>query len=158
MILSTNASSVFMCFLFVYYLSFESWRISYEKEVNAPPSSLQEGLSAAWVPRDPLPECGECSGKDPRDMNHTKGGLVIFTANSHPSSRELGKRIAEWVHVFQLTYLTQTNKWKQGCGQNWLLWSKQPILVLQETVCCLLCFKEEQNKKIMKRQSGFCDC
>ncbi|MEQ2157798.1 hypothetical protein GOODEAATRI_005544 [Goodea atripinnis] len=55
----------------------------------------REGLSAAWVPRDPLPECGESSGRDPRDMNHTKGGLVIFTANSHPSNRELGKRIAE---------------------------------------------------------------
>uniref|UniRef100_A0A3B5MHF3 Phosphoribosyl pyrophosphate synthase-associated protein 2 n=1 Tax=Xiphophorus couchianus TaxID=32473 RepID=A0A3B5MHF3_9TELE len=33
------------------------------------------------------------------DMNHTKGGLVIFTANSHPSSRELGKRIAERLGV-----------------------------------------------------------
>ncbi|XP_077354900.1 phosphoribosyl pyrophosphate synthase-associated protein 2 isoform X2 [Festucalex cinctus] len=32
-------------------------------------------------------------------MNHTKGGLVIFTANSHPSSRELGKRIAERLGV-----------------------------------------------------------
>uniref|UniRef100_A0A8C5A432 Phosphoribosyl pyrophosphate synthase-associated protein 2 n=1 Tax=Gadus morhua TaxID=8049 RepID=A0A8C5A432_GADMO len=33
-------------------------------------------------------------------MNHTKGGLVIFTANSHPSSRELGKRIADLACVF----------------------------------------------------------
>lgn len=56
---------------------------------------VQEGLSAAWVPRDPLPECGDSSGQTPGDMNHTKGGLVIFTANSLPSSRELGKRIAE---------------------------------------------------------------
>lgn len=56
---------------------------------------LQEGVSAAWVPRDPLPECGQSAGRDPGDMNHTKGGLVIFTANSHASSRELGKRIAE---------------------------------------------------------------
>ncbi|XP_028268692.1 phosphoribosyl pyrophosphate synthase-associated protein 2 isoform X1 [Parambassis ranga] len=32
-------------------------------------------------------------------MNHTKGGLVIFTANSHASSRELGKRIAERLGV-----------------------------------------------------------
>ncbi|KAM6905191.1 LOW QUALITY PROTEIN: phosphoribosyl pyrophosphate synthase-associated protein 2-like [Xenentodon cancila] len=32
-------------------------------------------------------------------MNHTKGGLVIFTANSHPSSRELGKKIAERLGV-----------------------------------------------------------
>nr|XP_020482385.1 phosphoribosyl pyrophosphate synthase-associated protein 2-like [Labrus bergylta] len=32
-------------------------------------------------------------------MNHTKGGLVIFTANSHPSSREMGKRIAERLGV-----------------------------------------------------------
>lgn len=68
------------------------------KEVILPVPPLQEGLSAAWVPRDPLPDCGESCGRDPRDMNHTKGGLVIFTANSHPSSRELGKRIAEWVH------------------------------------------------------------
>uniref|UniRef100_A0A673A8X2 Phosphoribosyl pyrophosphate synthase-associated protein 2 n=1 Tax=Sphaeramia orbicularis TaxID=375764 RepID=A0A673A8X2_9TELE len=37
--------------------------------------------------------------RDPKDMNHTKGGLVIFTANSHPSSRELGKRIAERLGV-----------------------------------------------------------
>ncbi|KAG7252260.1 hypothetical protein CRUP_011405, partial [Coryphaenoides rupestris] len=58
-----------------------------------------EGLSTAWVPRDPLPECGESSAREPRDMNHTKGGLVIFTANSHPSSRELGKRIAERLGV-----------------------------------------------------------
>jgi len=65
------------------------------REVTAPLCLLQEGVSAAWVPRDPLPECGESSGRDPTDMNHTKGGLVIFTANSHPSSRELGKRIAE---------------------------------------------------------------
>ncbi|CAG05972.1 unnamed protein product [Tetraodon nigroviridis] len=32
-------------------------------------------------------------------MNHTKGGLVLFTANSHPPSRELGKRIAERLGV-----------------------------------------------------------
>uniref|UniRef100_A0AAY4BFW4 Phosphoribosyl pyrophosphate synthase-associated protein 2 n=1 Tax=Denticeps clupeoides TaxID=299321 RepID=A0AAY4BFW4_9TELE len=32
-------------------------------------------------------------------MNATKGGLVIFTANSNPSSRELGKRIAERLGV-----------------------------------------------------------
>ncbi|XP_033500617.1 phosphoribosyl pyrophosphate synthase-associated protein 2 isoform X1 [Epinephelus fuscoguttatus] len=32
-------------------------------------------------------------------MNHTKGGLVIFTANSHPASRELGKRISERLGV-----------------------------------------------------------
>lgn len=57
--------------------------------------SLQEGLSAAWVPRDPLPECEESRGRESSDMNHTKGGLVLFTANSHPPSRELGKRIAE---------------------------------------------------------------
>ncbi|XP_060945587.1 phosphoribosyl pyrophosphate synthase-associated protein 2 [Limanda limanda] len=58
-----------------------------------------EGLSAAWVPRDPLPECGESGGRDPRDMNHRKGGLVIFTANSHPASREMSKRIAERLGV-----------------------------------------------------------
>lgn len=82
---------------------FEQWELidRFKKEVTASPSLLQEGLSAAWVPRDPLPECGESSGRDPRDMNHTKGGLVIFTANSHPSSRELGKRISEWVHEAQ---------------------------------------------------------
>lgn len=59
------------------------------------PSNLQEGLSAAWVPRDPLPECGESRGQKSSAMNDTKGGLVVFTANSHPPSRELGKRIAE---------------------------------------------------------------
>ncbi|XP_076865237.1 phosphoribosyl pyrophosphate synthase-associated protein 2 isoform X1 [Brachyhypopomus gauderio] len=32
-------------------------------------------------------------------MSATKGGLVIFTANSNPSSRELGKRIAERLGV-----------------------------------------------------------
>lgn len=62
---------------------------------KGPVPRLQDELSAAWVPRDPLPECGEISIQDPVDMNHTKGGLVIFTANSHPSSREMGKRISE---------------------------------------------------------------
>lgn len=61
------------------------------------PSKLQEGLSAAWVPRDPLPECEESRGRTSSAMNDAKGGLVVFTANSHPPSRELGKRIAEWV-------------------------------------------------------------
>ncbi|TNM97471.1 hypothetical protein fugu_015627 [Takifugu bimaculatus] len=32
-------------------------------------------------------------------MNDAKGGLVVFTANSHPPSRELGKRIAERLGV-----------------------------------------------------------
>uniref|UniRef100_A0A672NHM7 Phosphoribosyl pyrophosphate synthase-associated protein 2 n=1 Tax=Sinocyclocheilus grahami TaxID=75366 RepID=A0A672NHM7_SINGR len=32
-------------------------------------------------------------------MSATKGGLVIFTANSNPSSRELGRRIAERLGV-----------------------------------------------------------
>ncbi|KAG7266417.1 hypothetical protein CRUP_001982, partial [Coryphaenoides rupestris] len=67
--------------------------------VETRPDYKLEGLSTAWVPRDPLPECGESSAREPRDMNHTKGGLVIFTANSHPSSRELGKRIAERLGV-----------------------------------------------------------
>ncbi|XP_040046277.1 phosphoribosyl pyrophosphate synthase-associated protein 2 isoform X1 [Gasterosteus aculeatus] len=61
--------------------------------------NTEDELSAAWVPRDPLPECGEISIQDPVDMNHTKGGLVIFTANSHPSSREMGKRISERLGV-----------------------------------------------------------
>ncbi|TNN61633.1 Phosphoribosyl pyrophosphate synthase-associated protein 2 [Liparis tanakae] len=58
-----------------------------------------EGLSAAWVPRDPLPECTERSGRGPGDMNRTKDSLVIFTANSHPASRELAKRISERLGV-----------------------------------------------------------
>uniref|UniRef100_A0A4W5LJN3 Uncharacterized protein n=1 Tax=Hucho hucho TaxID=62062 RepID=A0A4W5LJN3_9TELE len=36
-----------------------------------------------------------CGGRSPPVMNHTKGGLVIFSANSHPSSREISKRIGE---------------------------------------------------------------
>ncbi|XP_055752637.1 phosphoribosyl pyrophosphate synthase-associated protein 2 [Salvelinus fontinalis] len=32
-------------------------------------------------------------------MNHTEGGLVIFSANSHPSSREISKRIGERLGV-----------------------------------------------------------
>lgn len=90
-----------MCFLFLPWVEIRKlgFFFFFFKEVTAPPPSpLQEGLSAAWVPRDPLPECGESSGRAPSsDMNHTKGGLVIFTANSHPSGRELSKRIAEWV-------------------------------------------------------------
>ncbi len=57
-------------------------------------SCWQEGLSGAWVPREPLPESLEVDTK-PQDMNAAKGGLVIFTANSNPSNRELGRRIAE---------------------------------------------------------------
>ncbi|KAK6312582.1 hypothetical protein J4Q44_G00182460 [Coregonus suidteri] len=58
-----------------------------------------EGLSAAWVPRDRLSDAGEQGGRSPPVMNHTKGGLVIFSANSHPSSRELSKRIGERLGV-----------------------------------------------------------
>ncbi len=57
-------------------------------------SCCQEGLSGAWVPREPLPESLEVDTK-PQDMSAAKGGLVIFTANSNPSNRELGRRIAE---------------------------------------------------------------
>ncbi|XP_050962388.1 phosphoribosyl pyrophosphate synthase-associated protein 2 isoform X1 [Labeo rohita] len=57
-----------------------------------------EGLSSAWVPREPLPESLEVDAK-PQDMSAAKGGLVIFTANSNPSSRELGRRIAERLGV-----------------------------------------------------------
>ncbi|KAL1278414.1 hypothetical protein QQF64_025087 [Cirrhinus molitorella] len=57
-----------------------------------------EGLSSAWVPREPLPESLEVDTK-PQDMSSAKGGLVIFTANSNPSSRELGRRIAERLSV-----------------------------------------------------------
>uniref|UniRef100_A0AAZ3PNW6 Phosphoribosyl pyrophosphate synthase-associated protein 2 n=1 Tax=Oncorhynchus tshawytscha TaxID=74940 RepID=A0AAZ3PNW6_ONCTS len=39
------------------------------------------------------------SGRSPPVMNHTKGGLVIFSANSHPSSREISKRIGERLGV-----------------------------------------------------------
>ncbi|XP_071246375.1 phosphoribosyl pyrophosphate synthase-associated protein 2-like [Salvelinus alpinus] len=58
-----------------------------------------EGLSAAWVPKDRPPEAGEQSGRSPPVMNHTEGGLVIFSANSHPSSREISKRIGERLGV-----------------------------------------------------------
>jgi len=47
------------------------------------------------VPREPLPESLEVDTRQPQDMSAAKGGLVIFTANSNPSSRELGRRIAE---------------------------------------------------------------
>lgn len=101
------------------------------KEVILPVPPLQEGLSAAWVPRDPLPDCGESCGRDPRDMNHTKGGLVIFTANSHPSSRELGKRIAEWVHDEDSNDIKDTHVWT--CfSPSCLGWKEEAI----ETVNC----------------------
>ncbi|MEQ2205359.1 hypothetical protein XENOCAPTIV_021511, partial [Xenoophorus captivus] len=73
---------------------------------------------AAWVPRDPLPECGESSGRDPRDMNHTKGGLVIFTANSHPSNRELGKRIAEDVNTTIMEMLIMVYACRTSCARS----------------------------------------
>uniref|UniRef100_A0A8K9V6F0 Phosphoribosyl pyrophosphate synthase-associated protein 2 n=1 Tax=Oncorhynchus mykiss TaxID=8022 RepID=A0A8K9V6F0_ONCMY len=38
-------------------------------------------------------------GRSPPVMNHTEGGLVIFSANSHPSSREISKRIGERLGV-----------------------------------------------------------
>ncbi|CAG05971.1 unnamed protein product [Tetraodon nigroviridis] len=52
-----------------------------------------------FIEEDPLPECEDSRGRHSSDMNHTKGGLVLFTANSHPPSRELGKRIAERLGV-----------------------------------------------------------
>ncbi|RXN03473.1 phosphoribosyl pyrophosphate synthase-associated 2 [Labeo rohita] len=61
-------------------------------------AAFPEGLSSAWVPREPLPESLEVDAK-PQDMSAAKGGLVIFTANSNPSSRELGRRIAERLGV-----------------------------------------------------------
>ncbi|KAG7237457.1 hypothetical protein INR49_032324 [Caranx melampygus] len=79
---------------------------------------MMEGLSAAWVPRDPLPECGESSGRDPRDMNHTKGGLVIFTANSHPSGRELSKRIAEDVNTTIMEMLIMVYACRTSCARS----------------------------------------
>ncbi|XP_048047996.1 phosphoribosyl pyrophosphate synthase-associated protein 2 isoform X1 [Megalobrama amblycephala] len=60
---------------------------------------IHEGLSSAWVPREPLPESLEVDTRHPQDMSAAKGGLVIFTANSNPSSRELGRRIAERLGV-----------------------------------------------------------
>ncbi|ROL49430.1 Phosphoribosyl pyrophosphate synthase-associated protein 2 [Anabarilius grahami] len=62
-------------------------------------ASFPEGLSSAWVPREPLPESLEVDTRQPQDMSAAKGGLVIFTANSNPSSRELGRRIAERLGV-----------------------------------------------------------
>ncbi|KAG5279422.1 hypothetical protein AALO_G00077620 [Alosa alosa] len=58
-----------------------------------------EGLSSAWAPREPLPESVEAVSRQRVDMNATKGGLVIFSANSNPASRELGKRISERLGV-----------------------------------------------------------
>lgn len=64
-------------------------------------------------------------------MNHTKGGLVIFTANSHPSSRELGKRIAEWVHDEDSNDIKDTHVWT--CfSPSCLGWKEEAI----ETVNC----------------------
>ncbi|KAL7829691.1 hypothetical protein AOLI_G00305760 [Acnodon oligacanthus] len=63
------------------------------------PAIKLEGLSSAWEPREPLPESLVVVAKKQLDMNAAKGGLVIFTANSNPSSRELGKRIAERLGV-----------------------------------------------------------
>ncbi|KAL4624465.1 phosphoribosyl pyrophosphate synthase-associated protein 2-like [Arapaima gigas] len=57
-----------------------------------------EGVSA-WVPKNPLPEYQEADTKNRPDMNITKGGLVIFSANSNPSCMELAKRIAERLGV-----------------------------------------------------------
>ncbi|XP_048846842.1 phosphoribosyl pyrophosphate synthase-associated protein 2 isoform X2 [Brienomyrus brachyistius] len=57
----------------------------------------EEGFSLAWEPREPPSQ--EAEDKNQRDMNVTKGGLIIFTANSNPAGRELGKRIAERLGV-----------------------------------------------------------
>ncbi|KPP79090.1 phosphoribosyl pyrophosphate synthase-associated protein 2-like [Scleropages formosus] len=56
-------------------------------------------FSSAWVPKKPLPEYQEADTNNHPDMNITKGGLVIFSANSNPSCMELAKRIAERLGV-----------------------------------------------------------
>ncbi|KAF7691123.1 hypothetical protein HF521_011420 [Silurus meridionalis] len=75
----------------------DSTLLSKNKRKNKRPKL--EGLSSAWEPRETLSESLGVNGKKPVTMNATKGGLVIFTANSNPSSRELGKRIADRLGV-----------------------------------------------------------
>ncbi|MBN3306814.1 KPRB protein, partial [Amia calva] len=59
----------------------------------------QEGYSRTWVPRELPAQSREVTAHPQPAMNATKGGLVIFTANSNPSCMELGKRIAERLGV-----------------------------------------------------------